>query len=402
MATNAKNIAELLNTDTTVKVGDIEDGSVTTAKLAADAVTAAKLADNSVVTANIVDGNVTAVKTSADVGKGKNILINGDMHLAQRGTSLAMAHDGLTSPYLIDRWRVILGGTHEQLDGTYAQVADHPTSVNGKSLKWTTGTAESSYDAEEYAYVTQIVEAQNVQHLNYGNSNAQTITVSFYVKSSITGTYAVGLYKPDSTARIFNKTYTISSANTWEKKTLTFVGDTDSGAAIVNDTGQGIWISWHLATGSNYTGGGSTSGWVTYGNNKWADGQTANVMTTAGATWQLAQCQAEVGATATDFETLSIGEQLNLCRRYYQINYTSWYGVAAATGYFVSDSISYVPPMRANPSVAQTSFSSGSGGRFTVTGATSSTINGTNIYSSPTSAGGNSGYTATWSADAEI
>ncbi len=362
--------------------------------------TAAKLADNSVVTANIVDGNVTAVKTTG-VGKGKNLLINGNMQIAQRGTSLAMAHDGLTSPYLIDRWRIILGGTHEQLDGTYAQVADHPTSVNGKSLKWTTGTAESSYDADEYAYAVQHIEAQSLQHLNNGNSNAKTITLSFYVKSSITGTYAVGLYKPDSTPRIFNKTYTINSANTWEKKTVTFVGDT-SGGGIDNDTGQGFWVSWHLATGSNHSGGGSTSGWVNYSNDKWADGQVANVMTTANATWQMTECQLEVGDSATDFETLPIGEQLNLCRRYYQINYTSWYGVAAAAGYFVSDSIFYVPPLRANPSVAQASFSSGSGGRFTVTSATSSTINGTSIYASPTSVGGNSGYFATWSANAEL
>ena len=123
MATNAKNIAELLNTDTTVKVGDIEDGSVTTAKLAANAVTSAK---------------------ALNLGR-RNILINGDMQIAQRSTSLAMAHDGNTSNLVVDRFRMALGGTHEQLDGTMAQVAEHPLS-NGlaKSLKWTTGTAESS------------------------------------------------------------------------------------------------------------------------------------------------------------------------------------------------------------------------------------------------------------------
>ena len=86
MASNAKNLAELLNQDSTVAVGDIADGSVTTAKLAADAVTAAKLADDSVVTANIVDGNVTAVKTTG-VGKGKNLIINGAMQVAQRSSS---------------------------------------------------------------------------------------------------------------------------------------------------------------------------------------------------------------------------------------------------------------------------------------------------------------------------
>ena len=248
----------------------------------------------------------------------RNILINGAMQIAQRGASTSFAHDGTTSDYCVDRFRLSLGGTHEQLDGTYAQVADHPTSVNGKSLKWTTGTAESSYDADEYAYFVQVIEAQNAQHLQYGNSNAQTITVSFYVKSSVTGTYALGLYKPDSTARIFNKTYTISSANTWEKKTLTFVGDT-SGGGIDDDNGGGLWISWHLATGSNYTGGGSTSGWVNYSNDSWAAGQATNaLMTTASATWQMTECQVEVGDSASDFEHRSFGEELQLCQRYYQ------------------------------------------------------------------------------------
>ena len=249
----------------------------------------------------------------------RNLLINGAMLLAQRGTSTSFAHDGTTSTYALDRWRFSLGGTHEQLDGTVAQVADNPLGGTGKSLKWTTGTPESSYDADEYAYFTQKVEAQNLNHIQNGNSNAKKLTLSFYVKSSITGTYAVGLYKPDNTGRIFNKTYTISSANTWEKKSITFVGDT-AGGGINNDNSEGLWISWHLGSGSNYSGGGSTSGWVNYSNDKWADGQGTNaVMTTASATWQMTECQLEVGDTATDFEHRSFGEELALCQRYYQI-----------------------------------------------------------------------------------
>ena len=259
------------------------------------------------------------VLTNSQIGGRRNILINGSQIVSQRGTSTTFAHDGTTSGFALDRFNLAMGGTHEQLDGTLAQVADHPTSTNGKSLKWTTGTAESSYDADEYIYITQKIEAQNVQHLQYGNSNAQPITVSFYVKSSITGTFALGLYKPDSTARIHNQTYAISSANTWEKKTLTFVGDTDSGAGIVNDTGQGIWVSWHLAAGSNATGGGSNGGWKNYGGlTDWADGQGTNaVMTTASATWQMTECQVEVGSQATPFEHRSFGEELALCQRYY-------------------------------------------------------------------------------------
>ena len=301
------------------------------------------------------------VLTNSQIGGRRNILINGGMQISQRGTSTTFAHDGTTSGFTTDRFNIALGGTHEQLDGTLAQVADHPTSTNGKSLKWTTGTAESSYDADEYIYIAQKIEAQNVQHLQYGNSNAQPITVSFYVKSSITGTFALGLYKNDSTARIHNQTYAISSANTWEKKTLTFVGDTDSGAGIVNDTGQGIWVSWHLSAGSNATGGGSNGGWKNYGGlTDWADGQGTNaVMTTASATWQMTECQVEVGSQATPFEHRSFGEELALCQRYFKrievgnnirIS-TSAFADTTTRARFV---VYHNPEMRSTPTVAET------------------------------------------------
>ena len=257
---------------------------------------------------------------SADAGgiTGKNILINGSMAVSQRGASIAMAHDGNTGNYLIDRFSMALGGTHEQLDGTYAQVADHPLSANGKSLKWTTGTAESSYDADEYVYFAQVVEAQNLQHINNGNANALPLTLSFYVKSSVTGTFAVGLFKEDTTNRIFNQTYAISSANTWEKKTITFAGDT-AGGGIVNDNGRGFYVNWHIAAGSNAVGGGSTSGWKQYGGlSDWADGQATNaVATTASATWQITDCQLEVGEQATPFEHEDAGTTLQKCKRYF-------------------------------------------------------------------------------------
>jgi len=303
------------------------------------------------------------VLTNSQIGGRRNILINGGMQISQRGTSISFAHDGTTSGFTTDRFNIALGGTHEQLDGTLAQVADHPTSTNGKSLKWTTGTAESSYDADEYIYIAQKIEAQNVQHLQYGNSNAQPVTVSFYVKSSITGTFALGLYKNDSTARIHNQTYTISSANTWEKKTLTFVGDEDSGAQIVNDTGQGIWVSWHLAAGSNATGGGSNGGWKNYGGlTDWADGQGTNaVMTTASATWQMTECQVEVGSQATPFEHRSFGEELALCQRYFYSHADGTRGDYEHIGsgtYYNSTNIYFTvfPPtaMRATPTLEST------------------------------------------------
>mgnify|MGYP001422863053 CR=1 FL=1 len=316
------------------------------------------LPDNAVTTAKVADNAVTSAK-ALNLGR-RNILINGAMQIYQRG-STTFAHDGTTSGYSLDRFNMALGGTHEQLDGTLAQASDHPTSANGKSLKWTTGTAESSYDADEYVYIVQKIEAQNLQHLQYGNSNAEAITISFYVKSSITGTYAFGLYKEDSTARIFNKTYTIDSANTWEKKTLTFVGDTDSGAGIVNDNGTGLYVSWHLSAGTNAKGGGSVGAWKNYGGlTDWADGQGTNaVMTTASATWQMTECQLEVGSQATAFEHRSFGEEFTLCQRYYEfidrIYPHVYYSGVSIANFFYSEKRA-TPSATANVNAANMSF----------------------------------------------
>ena len=262
--------------------------------------------------ANLI-GNINA----GGGGVNRNLLINSAMNVSQRGTSQAFAHDGTTNAYLIDRWRFTINLTDE-LDGTYAQVADDPFGGSGNALKWTTGTAESAIASGEYGYFTQKIEAQNLQHIQNGNSNAKSLTLSFYVKSSITGTFAVGLYKADNTARIFNKTYTIDSANTWEKKSVTFAGDT-SGGGINDDTGEGFWVNWHLFAGSDYKGGGSTSGWTDYANTKWADGQATDaVATTAGATWLMTQCQLEIGQNETEFEHEPFERTLLKCQRYCQ------------------------------------------------------------------------------------
>ena len=389
MATNAKNIAELLNTDTTVKVGDIEDGSVTTAKLADSAVTTAKVDDNAITSAKALN-----------LGR-RNLIFNGGMQVAQRSTSTTNVSSA--GYHACDRWNIAISG-RDEAGFTISQNTSSIVDGFTNSFKVQTTTAESAIASSEYFIVRQKIEAQNLQHLAYATSSAKSTTLSFYVKSSIAATFAVYVYKPDSTGRIIGGTYTINSANTWEYKTITFAGDTDSGATINDDNGEGLHISFVLAVGSDYTTTNNTS-WADYASGKLAFGHAGNaVVTTTNATWEITGVQFEVGSASTDFEHRSFGEELSICRRYYQINYTSWYGVAAAAGYYVSDTISYVPPMRANPAVAQTSFVSGSGGRFTSgnTGATSSTIQGTTIYSNPASSGGNSGYNATFSADAEL
>ena len=124
----------------------------------------------------------------------RNLVTNGAMTISQRGTSFSYAHDGSPSPFCLDRFKFILSTNNEQLDGTITQASDGPAGF-ANSLKWTTGTAETTIDANDAVYLEHKIEAQNLQHLEYGASTAEAITLSFYVKSSVTGTFSCGPFK---------------------------------------------------------------------------------------------------------------------------------------------------------------------------------------------------------------
>ena len=298
---------------------------------------------------------------SANAGTvtGDSLIINGDMAVSQRGTSFSFAHDGTTVAHTLDRFRFVdfAAGSH---DCTVAQVSDSPSGFSN-SVKVTTGTAESAIGATEIVYLDTKIEAQNLQHLNYGTSSAKKLTLSFWVKSSVTGTYGVNLYKPDTTSRIINGTYTIDTASTWEYKTITFDGDTDSGATIDDDNGAGLWVSWHLASGSDYDSTDS-SDWIDYVNATWAYGHAQDgVITTAGATWQLTGAKLEVGSVATPYRHESYGDNLAKCQRYYE----SYSGLAVFGKGREQDRLrynffSYKVEKRATPTIAISGTADGS------------------------------------------
>ena len=286
----------------------------------------------------------------------RNILINGSGQVYQRGSGSIV---GSGTVFGVDRFRFSTANM-DNIAGTFTQDSDSPDGF-GNSMKATITTAESVIAADEYAYIAQFVEAQNLQQLAYGTSAAKQLTLSFWVKSSITGTFAVGLYKPDNTAQIHNLTYTINSASTWEYKTLTFAANTLSGGAIDDNNGVGLYVNWHLAAGGNYKGGGSTSGWSSYASNKWADGQATDaVITTTNATFQLTGCQLEVGDTATPFEHRSYGDELARCQRYFtRFGGTNTYdlvslGGTASASTRVQSGCVFPTRMRASPSVSFT------------------------------------------------
>jgi len=240
----------------------------------------------------------------------RNLIINGAMQVAQRGTSKTSTTDGY---HTVDRWNTDIGTAFDQLALTTAQDTNAPDGFSN-SFKLTVATAETAVASDELLRIWQIVEAQNAQHLGYGTSGAKKTTLSFYVKGSVTGTYGLALYQGDG-SRINGATYTINSANTWERKIITFDGD--ASGTINNDNGAGLYIWWVLAAGSDYTGTANT-GWQTYAAGKLADGHTANdFVTTSSATWQITGVQLEVGENASDFEHRSFGEELALCQRYY-------------------------------------------------------------------------------------
>jgi len=252
---------------------------------------------------------------------GRNMVINSAMNVAQRGTSLTMAHDGVQSGYLLDRFAFAMGSNQDTFDGAYSQASDGPDGVSDNSILWTTGTAEAAIAASEIMYLVHTIEAQNCQRLGLGTSASKQVTLTFYVKSSITGTYGVNVYKPDAagdlTASIITGTYTISSANTWERKTITFPSGTAASLGITDDNGQGLSINWHLAAGSSYTATDGTS-WGNYAVGKWAYGHAQNgVVTTAGATWGITGVQMEVGPVASELEQELISTTLQKCYRYF-------------------------------------------------------------------------------------
>ena len=286
--------------------------TITTAKVGA----AVTISESGIEASGI--GITCANINGAQIGGRRNMIINGDMNIAQRGTPTSAASYTSGGYAACDRWRLRAISTDEA-DFVISQESDAPTASGfTKSIKIKTNTVESALASDEIFHVSQRIEAQDLQHLKYGTSSALPTTLSFWVKAYQTGTYAINVYKPDSPNRQITATYTISASNTWEFKTMTFPGDT-AGGGITDDTGTGLQIYWLLATGTDYTGTTSTS-WDNYANGGFANGQAVNIMSSTDNYFYLTGVQFEVGSQATAFEHRSYVEELRLCQRYFVKN----------------------------------------------------------------------------------
>ena len=240
----------------------------------------------------------------------RNLIINGSMQIAQRGTSATT-----TGYATVDRFAVNQTN-FDQLVSTKTQDSSVPVGF-AKSFKITTTTQETALATDEYGNMCYKIEGQDLQHLAYGTSSAESFTLSFYVKSNLTGNFSVTVTSGTQNKQQ-DRRYTINSADTWERKTLTFLGDTAQ--SIVNDTTVGMYLFWHTAFGATY--GTDTYnpsvGWSAYSNAGWGAGQDVNTLYNAQNNYlQFTGVQMEVGNTATDFEHRSVGEELRGCQRYY-------------------------------------------------------------------------------------
>jgi hypothetical protein len=192
-----------------------------------------------------------------------------------------------------------------QQSSTVPTGAGFVNSIIATSLAATTVGPGDTYE------VDQQIEGYNIADLMWGTANAKTVTLSFWVRSSLTGTFG-GALESQSNTRAYPFSYTISSANTWEQKTITIAGDTTG--TWVTDNSRGVVIRWSLGTGSNYLN--TANAWVA-GDYQSVTGET-KLVATNGATWYLTGVQLEKGSTATSFDYRSFGTELALCQRYFE------------------------------------------------------------------------------------
>ena len=248
----------------------------------------------------------------------RNLIINGAMQVAQRGTSFST-----TGSFPVDRFSVGYGVT----GGTFT-VSQDTTSPNdfSNSIKYLVGTAASAGSSEQ-AFVGTTFEGYSTSHLNFGTSDAKDITLSFWVRSSVTGTYCVAFIN-NAFDKSYIAEYSISSADTWEYKTITVSGDT-SGTWVGAVNTRSMLIRFDLGSGSSFN---TTAGAWQSGSYRNTSSQ-ANLVNNASATWHITGVQLEVGE-ATPFEHRSYGDELARCQRYYQAFHESF--ITRSDGTFVS------------------------------------------------------------------
>jgi hypothetical protein len=308
----------------------------------------------------------------------KNRIINGDMVISQRnGTSSVTPTNGA---YTLDRWTFQVSQASKLTSQQNAGSVTPP--VGFKNYLGITSSSAYSVISSDYFAVTQRIEGYNMADLAWGTANAKTVTLSFWVRSSLTGTFGGSLWN-NAGDRSYPFTYTISSANTWEQKSITIVGDTTGTWNTTNETG----ISVNFSVGSGSSLSGTAGAWASalYTSATGA----VSVVGTSGATFYITGVQLEQNTTATPFERRLYNQELANCYRYYQQTTAGLRCFVIQSGNGVRQlSLLFPTPMRASPTVAGT-FTEDNGGSISTSSFSNQSTTG--VICSATSSGGSIG-----------
>ena len=287
------------------------------------------------------------VLTNSQIGGRRIIVINGAMQCSQRSTSATSITS--TGYHALDRFQLLYTDA-----GTWT-MSQSSTAPNGfaNSLKLDCTATKGTLASDSRLFLMHMIEAQNLQQLKKGTSESEYVTLSFYVRSNKTGTYQVNIEDNDN-VRIIGSTYTISSANTWERKVIPFVGDTSG--TLPNDVGDGFNIMWALVAGTDNSSGAVPTAWESKVNTDRGAGLGVNLADSTDNEWYITGVQLEVGnyPGGTPFEHRSFGEERQLCYRYYYQRQvaTNFMKIGHGRAYDSNNTTATysVPvPMRANP-----------------------------------------------------
>ena len=325
----------------------------------------------------------------------KNMIINGDMRICQRySVNSANNINNATHTYHVDRFKA-----YESTDGILQGEWENDNYSDAGfqySVKYTPATTDTSLANGQFAFISQVIEMENMRHLAYGLSYAKTCTLSFYVKSNKTGTYCIQLINDGTNNRQFVTEYRINNTNTWERKEITIPGDT-SGTWNSN----GLRIAWTLAVAGNRQT--STVGsWFGDSTARYGTYNQVNLMSSTSNTFNLTGVQFEIGNAATSFEHRSMAEELILCQRYYQTstdNINAALNANSSPSAYCHANIHFKVKMRATPTVNYT----WSGNNGTAPSQQSTSAIGVNSFVPLAYASGNQAYVInSWNASAEL
>tara|TARA_Y100001937_G_scaffold9231_1_gene11359 strand:+ start:921 stop:2042 length:1122 start_codon:yes stop_codon:yes gene_type:complete len=350
------------------------------------------------------DGTCTARLTGMTSGGGfshKNMIINGDMLVDQRG-DLSTTNSNLLRQYGgPDRFHQYYYQSDEtaRYDFKHGGTGVSPVEQGfSRTAILDVTTAQTSVTAGQAIWTSQRIEANNASHLKFGSSDAESVTLSFWIKSSVTGIYTIMLNHTNMDERYIT-TYTVNNADTWEKKTITFPGDTRSGKTIAATNGYGLEVKWVWMAGSSRVA--TPNEWATQGNKYGASGVTlANIFSSTSNNLYLTGVQLEVGDTATSFEHRNFGDEFLRCARYYykQTNVSIEMLLSRTGGRRVAN-VYFPVPMRTTPTVTiNTAFTDGGAS----ISPSSVSIHHYKAIQNSSSANGSAPNFSDWEADAEL